>query len=53
MLMEKEYGFYRPSLNGIDINRVWKNPQPDKHPEAFQITKVVEKIVSARKFLFF
>ena len=39
-------GFYRISLSGQDLNRVWKNPDKNLHPI---VTKIKELILSIRK----
>lgn len=46
-------GFYRPSLSGDDINRVWKKPDPLMHPIADNFLKLVDVIQRERPVPFF
>ncbi|OHS93991.1 Clan MC, family M14, Zinc carboxypeptidase-like metallopeptidase [Tritrichomonas foetus] len=46
-------GFYRPSLSGNDINRVWKSPDPLMHPIADNVLKLIEVIQKTRPTPFF
>ena len=36
------YGNYRCSISGIDLNRVWKKPNPVLFPEVVAIRKMIE-----------
>jgi murein tripeptide amidase MpaA len=33
------YGNYRTNLSGADLNRIWKQPRKDFHPEINSIKK--------------
>lgn len=33
------YGNYRTNLSGTDLNRIWRNPRKDLHPEVYYIKK--------------
>lgn len=33
------YGNYRTNLSGNDLNRIWKQPRKDFHPEVYAIKK--------------
>ena len=37
-------GFYRVSLSGHDLNRIWSNPDPKMHPEILQTKQLFSKI---------
>ena len=45
-------GYYRPQLNGIDLNRVWKHPEKNLHPEAYAVTRLLDNLVQTRPLLF-
>jgi murein tripeptide amidase MpaA len=40
------FGNYRCSISGIDLNRVWKKPNPVLFPEVFAIRKMIESFHS-------
>lgn len=42
-------GFYRISLSGQDLNRVWKNPDPILHPVVTSVKEHIKKISSERE----
>lgn len=46
-------GFYRPSLSGDDMNRVWQKPDPIMHPIADNILCLLEIMQRTRPLLFF
>lgn len=45
-------GYYRPQLNGIDMNRSWKTPSPKSNPEVFSVIKLCDSLSHGRKILF-
>lgn len=47
------YGNYRCSLSGIDLNRVWKKPDPSLFPEIVAIKKMIEDFHSERSVVLF
>lgn len=44
-------GFYRPGLDGIDYNRVWKKKSSTKQTST--IISIIDKIAASRKLVFF
>ena len=46
-------GFYRPSLSGDDINRVWRKPDPMMHPIVDNVLKLIEVLKRTRPVPFF
>lgn len=46
-------GFYRPSLSGDDLNRVWTKPDPLMHPVPDHFLKLIEVIQRDRPIPFF
>ena len=46
-------GFYRPSLSGNDLNRVWRQPDPMMHPVADAVLKLIEVLQKTRPIPFF
>ncbi|OHT08777.1 Clan MC, family M14, Zinc carboxypeptidase-like metallopeptidase [Tritrichomonas foetus] len=46
-------GFYRPSLAGYDVNRVWQSPDPTTSPVAYNILNLLESLRRTRPLLFF
>lgn len=38
------YGNYRTNLSGTDLNRIWRNPRKDMHPEVFYLKKYLLNI---------
>lgn len=46
-------GFYRPSLCGDDMNRIWQSPDPVKHPTATAILDALEVLDKERGLQFF
>ena len=46
-------GFYRPSLSGDDINRVWRKPDPMMHPIVDNLLKLIEVLKRTRPVPFF
>ena len=45
-------GYYRPQLNGYDMNRVWKRPDKNFHPEAYHVVRLIDHLVQTRPLLF-
>lgn len=46
-------GFYRPSLSGDDMNRVWQQPDPLLHPVAHTMLDLIETLQKTRPIHFF
>jgi hypothetical protein len=46
-------GFYRPDLNGDDVNRVWQSPDPNASPVASAVLNLLEALSKTRPLLFF
>ena len=46
-------GFYRPSLSGDDMNRVWQNPDPLIHPEVGATLDLISILTKDAPFPFF
>jgi murein tripeptide amidase MpaA len=46
-------GNYRCNLAGFDLNRNWKNPDPNKHRPIFATKQLIQSIQQHRKILFF
>ncbi|KAH0791288.1 Clan MC, family M14, Zinc carboxypeptidase-like metallopeptidase [Histomonas meleagridis] len=46
-------GFYRPSLSGDDINRVWQKPDPLSHPIAHNVLNLLTVLRRTRPIPFF
>ena len=46
-------GFYRPSLSGDDMNRIWQQPDPIKHPTATAILDTLNVLDKERGLQFF
>lgn len=46
-------GFYRPSLSGDDMNRIWQSPDPVKHPTATAILDTLSVLDKERGLQFF
>ena len=42
-------GFYRCSLTGYDLNRVWPDPSPVLHPEVWYVKDVLRTVTMERK----
>ena len=42
-------GFYRCSLTGYDLNRVWPDPSPVLHPEVWYVKDLLKNIALERK----
>lgn len=38
------YGNYRTNLSGNDLNRIWRNPRKDFHPEIYSIKKYLSNV---------
>ncbi len=38
------YGNFRCDLGGFDLNRNWRNPDKNLHPQVFSIKNQIEKI---------
>ena len=39
-----KYGHYRTNLNGTDLNRIWRNPKKDIHPEVYYLKKFMYEV---------
>lgn len=46
-------GFYRPSLTGDDVNRVWPSPDPVTSPVPYNTLILLESLKKTRPLLFF
>ena len=46
-------GFYRPSLAGYDVNRIWQSPDPTTSPEVYTTLNLLESLKKTRPLLFF
>ena len=46
-------GFYRPSLTGDDVNRVWPSPDPITSPVPYNTLILLESLQKTRPLLFF
>lgn len=46
-------GFYRPSLAGYDVNRIWQSPDPTTSPEVYNVLNLLESLRKTRPLLFF
>lgn len=46
-------GFYRPSLAGYDVNRVWQSPDPVTSPVPYNTLTLLETLQKTRPLLFF
>ena len=46
-------GYYRPSLAGYDMNRVWKKPSSELNPVEYTIVSMLDKLVKNRPIIFF
>lgn len=46
-------GFYRPSLAGDDVNRVWQSPNSMTSPVAYRTLCLLDSLKRARPLLFF
>ena len=46
-------GYYRPSTNGDDMNRVWQSPNRQDHPVACAVLDALEVLSKTRAILFF
>lgn len=36
-----KYGHYRTNLAGFDLNRIWRVPRKDIHPEVYHTKKLM------------
>lgn len=46
-------GFYRPSLSGFDVNRVWLSPDANLSPVAYNTLSLLDSLQKTRPLLFF
>lgn len=46
-------GFYRISLSGYDLNRVWTNPDPVLHPVVFHTKNLMKQIQEERGIAYY
>ena len=44
-------GYYRPTINGLDENRTWRNPSPSESPVPYHLIKL-DELTKARKLAF-
>jgi hypothetical protein len=42
-------GFYRCSLGGYDLNRVWDDPSPTEHPVVYHVKELMREISARQK----
>jgi hypothetical protein len=47
------YGNYRSSLLGVDLNRRWRYPSREVHPEIFYTKRLLQMLAEDRKVLLF
>ena len=45
-------GYYRPTVNGLDENRTWKNPSPVENPVPYNVIRLLEELTKTRKLVF-
>ena len=45
-------GYYRPALNGEDVNRVWKGPNQKTQTVAFNVIRILDQVSKYRQILF-
>lgn len=38
------YGNYRTNISGTDLNRIWRNPKKEFHPEIYYIKKYMQLV---------
>jgi hypothetical protein len=46
------YGNFRCDLAGFDLNRAWKNPVKELHPQIYAISEKISELSKIRKILF-
>lgn len=45
------YGNYRSDLSGFDLNRMWKNPIKELHPQIYAIKEHIKLLSLSRKIV--
>lgn len=46
------YGNFRCDLAGFDLNRTWKNPLKEVHPQVYAISEKLKQLVEEQKVVF-
>jgi cytosolic carboxypeptidase protein 2/3 len=39
-----KYGHYRTNMNGVDLNRLWRAPRKEIHPEVYYVKKFLLEV---------
>jgi hypothetical protein len=45
-------GFYRPALNGTDMNRSWRNPSTNDNSVSYNTCRILDGLTADRKIIF-